>query len=392
MNGLKVEDILKLIPNEVLDSLAEETKVDRNVKKLKGKSLFQLFLLSLISSDRVSLRVMENYYQSEQFKRLTGEDNGKTKYSSLSDRLRTVKSNYFEKIFYYLSKKLNELPGNKEPAKITRFDSTLITLSSKLLQVGKSTPIGSKKQIKFTVAYDKFPKDIKIFNNKSDAGSEEIALKKAILEYSDVREGIIVFDRGLSSRRTYRQFDEESIKFVTRLNDNTIYKVIEDRDLSPNLIRDKNLEITNDLEVQLGIKGTKWLDHKFRLIMATSKSGDKPLLFLTNIRDLSAEDIAEIYKKRWDIEVFFRFIKQELSAKHFISRDLNGIAVTIYMIMILATMLLIYKLSNQLPGYKHVKIQFKQELEMEIIKDIIVFCGGNPSKLAQKDGRKPLWG
>lgn len=392
MKGLKVEDILKLIPNEILDNLAEETKVDRNVKKLKGKSLFQLFLLSLISSDRLSLRVMENHYQSEQFKKLTGEDNGKTKYSSLSDRLRTVKSSYFEKIFYYLSKKLNELPENKESAKITRFDSTLITLSSKLLLVGKSTPTGSKKQIKFTVAFDKFPRDIKIFNNKSDAGSEEIALKQAILEYSDKREGIIVFDRGLSSRRTYRQFDEESIKFVTRLNDNTIYKIIEELSLPIDVTRESNLEITKDLEVQLGVKGTKWLDHRFRLIIATPKDEDKPLFFLTNIREISAEDIAEIYKKRWDIEVFFRFIKQELSAKHFISRDLNGIAVTIYMIMILATMLLIYKLSNQLPGYKHVKMLFKQELEIEIIKDIIVFCGGDPSRLSQKDGRKPLWG
>jgi hypothetical protein len=387
--GLKVESILKLIPNEVLDQLAQETQVDRNVKKLSGKSLFQLFLFSLMNSDRMSLRVMEHHYQAEQFKTLTGRNNGATKHSSLSDRLRTVNPEYFEKIFDYLGKTLVSLSPDQATIKVTRFDSTLITLSSKLLPAGRPTPTGSKNQIKFTLAFDGLPKDIKIFHDKSSAGSEEIALKKAIADYSDKREGIVVFDRGLSSRKTYRDFDEDSIKFVTRLNDNTIYKEVGDIGLFTD--QDGDLIIRKDVEVKLGIKGSKWLDHKFRLIIATPKAEEKPLLFLTNIRDLDANDIAAIYKKRWDIEVFFRFIKQELNAKHFISRDLNGITVTIYMILILATLLLIYKLSNHLSGYKHVKIKFRQELEMEIIKDMILFCGGDPSRLAQREGGTPLW-
>jgi len=55
--GLKVANIIKMIPEEVLDKLAEETNVDRHVKKLSGKSLFQLFLFSLSAEASVMIKL-----------------------------------------------------------------------------------------------------------------------------------------------------------------------------------------------------------------------------------------------------------------------------------------------------------------------------------------------
>ncbi|WP_407932458.1 transposase, partial [Elizabethkingia anophelis] len=71
---------------------------------------------------------------------------------------------------------------------------------------------------------------------------------------------------------------------------------------------------------------------------------------MTNDFELSAKDIADYYKKRWDIEVFFRFLKQELNLSHLVSLDKNGIEVMIYMTMICSMLLLIYKKANAL-GY-----------------------------------------
>ena len=77
----------------------------------------------------------------------------------------------------------------------------------------------------------------------------------------------------------------------------------------------------------------------------------KPLWFLTNKFDLSIEEIIEVYKRRWDIEVFFRFIKQELNFKHFMSTNINGIKVILYMTLILAMLILMFKKLNNI-GYK----------------------------------------
>lgn len=382
--GLTVEEIIKVIAEEDLDKLAKETGVDRHVKKITGKSLFQLFLYSLLSTERMSLRVMENYYETEQFKVFSGQGKGRTKHTSLSDRLRTINADYFENILEHLVDKAEKIRGEKVTKKVTRFDSTLVTLSSKLLKIGLLTGKGSKQQIKFTVAFDGLPKGVKIFDDNSHVGSEELALRKAIMEYGIKKGGVVVFDRGISARKTYKELNEASIQFVTRLSDNTRYKEVECLSDSEEAC-ETNLSIKRDMIVQLAAKGTRWLPQKLRLIVANSNGEDKKTFyFLTNILNLDSKDIVEIYRKRWDIEVFFRFIKQELNTKHFISRDLNGIRVTIYMIMILAVMLLLYKLSNGMAGYKHVKLRFKQELEREIIKDIVLFCGGDPERMKER--------
>ncbi|KAA6304035.1 hypothetical protein EZS27_044321, partial [termite gut metagenome] len=84
------------------------------------------------------------------------------------------------------------------------------------------------------------------------------------------------------------------------------------------------------------------------------------------------------YKCRWDIEVFFRFIKQELNVSHLVSLNKNGIEVMLYMTLIVAMFVLIYKRTNEI-GYKTAKRRFAMELRNLIISMIVVECGGDPS-------------
>jgi IS4 transposase len=88
--------------------------------------------------------------------------------------------------------------------------------------------------------------------------------------------------------------------------------------------------------------------------------------------------IIAIYKKRWDIEVFFRFIKQELNFKHFISTNLNGISIILYMTLILAMLILVYKKLNGL-GCKTARRRFLIEVEELSILMIISISGGDPN-------------
>ena len=120
--------------------------------------------------------------------------------------------------------------------------------------------------------------------------------------------------------------------------------------------------------------------NEFRLIIATSLKTQETFLFLTNIFDLNAREITDLYKKRWEIEVFFKFLKQELNFKHFVSRTENGIRVMMYATLILSLLILIYKEKNKISSYKIAKIRFANELDMEITKEIVLACDGSISK------------
>ena len=121
--------------------------------------------------------------------------------------------------------------------------------------------------------------------------------------------------------------------------------------------------------------------HLFRRIEAIRLEDSEPISFITNIETLTAADITELYKRRWDIEVFFKFIKQLLNFKHLISRNENGIKVILYVTMIAAILLTAYKKLNHLSGFKIPKLKFSNELESELVKELIRLCGGNPEKL-----------
>lgn len=126
------------------------------------------------------------------------------------------------------------------------------------------------------------------------------------------------------------------------------------------------------------MEGHARAEHPLRCIEAVSKETRESIHFVTNIMDESAADITLLYKKRWDIEVFFKFLKQELNFSHLINRSENGIKVMLYCTMIAAVLLLTYKELNGLKGYKIMKQKFVSDLEKSLVKDFVIRCGGNP--------------
>ena len=296
--------------------------------------------------------------------------------SGISDRLRSIDYRYYEAIFIKLrtefAKEIPPIDSNN----IKLFDSTLITLSSKLLKCGFKTSSGFKQQVKFSVGFDGLPCSVR-FGDKNSDNSEEVALKAAIKEASLSKEDIVVFDRGISARKTLQEFKQTGVQFVTRLNDKANYKVIKDSGLVAQTAGE--LELVGDYIVYLRSKDIQWVKEEFRLIKAINKAG-KELIFLTNLTDLTAAEITEIYKMRWDIEVFFKFIKQHLNTKHFLSRDINGIKVVFYMILISALMILTFKKLNKIDSFKLAKKRFVEQLRRAITYDIILLYRHDPSE------------
>lgn len=376
--NMNVKEILSLIPEDALKTLAIETNVNRLTKKLDGVTVFKLLLYSMVSVKQNSLRVMEGIFNSYVFKNLVNSNDKKSiKHSSISERLSIINVDFFKQLYQDC---LSRFPGYRfeNSDRVLRFDSTLLSVSAKLIDIGFTSGGGREhlKTLKFTVGYSDIP-EFAAFHYESSFNSENIALKHAILNCKASKEKIVLFDRGIQSRNAYDEFETEEILFVSRINPNPRHKLVKDNLLSEPKETD-TLIIKKELLIKLINRNDIETKNVFRYIYAEKKNTADPIAFITNIAHLDVLEITDLYKKRWDIEVFFKFLKQELNFSHLISRSNNGIQVQLYSTMILSILLTVYKKKNNLKGFKMVKLRFANELEVELIKHIVTMCGGNP--------------
>ncbi|MCB9251551.1 MAG: IS4 family transposase [Flavobacteriales bacterium] len=372
--------MLKLIPEDELEFLSVTTDVNYQTKKLYGSVIFKLLLFSMLNSSKVSYRVMEKIVLSSSFIAFLGFKI-ETKFNSIRDRICCINASYFEQLFNKIFTIYNQ--QLKEEKALIKVDSTYVGIASKLVKwdMHNGRKNTSKKQIKYSVSVKgSLPCGFKIFTDKKYI-SEDLALSETITENIHIDESLVVFDRGLKSRKKFDELTNQSIHFITRIAPNTFLKIIENNRLY-RPIETQTLIINEDLKVKLRNRSSKISDNNYRVIKAKMKSSNEPLIFLTNDFDLSADEVTTLYKQRWEIELFFKFLKQHLNLSHLVSRNENAIKVILYMTMILAILILSYRKINNIKGYKMAKLQFEIELDNSMIKEIVILSGGNPDKVS----------
>lgn len=124
----------------------------------------------------------------------------------------------------------------------------------------------------------------------------------------------VVFDRGYTDYAWYRELCEDGVFFVSRLKSNAI--------VTPGKKRRgrKSPGVTEDREIRLGN-----LPETFRLVTYRDAETDIVYQFVTNALDLPAQTVADLYKERWQIELFFKWIKQNLKVKSFLGTSMNAV-------------------------------------------------------------------
>jgi transposase len=292
--------------------------------------------------------------------------------------------------------RFSELYSKSEIEKynLIRVDSTIVADTCNKLKEGIDQKSG-KKLVKFSFSFDGIlPSGVEVFTAQKYS-SEESALPQAILKHTLKEVGhdnIYVIDRGLQSTRTMKEFDEQSIKFIIRSKENRKFEEIETYLDVENPLKWEDWRLVKDSKVKLftgkpilNKRGNihhreEKVETEFRLVIIKNEKTNKEFWFLTNEFELSAKEITDYYRKRWDIEVFFRFMKQELNLSHLVSLNKNGIEVMVYMTMIASMLLLIYKKANNL-GYKTAKRRIAMELRDMVTAILIIFAGGNPDKV-----------
>jgi hypothetical protein len=121
--------------------------------------------------------------------------------------------------------------------------------------------------------------------------------------------------------------------FVTRIKTNTLYKTVQELDLpekeDEDIIKDEIIVLTSNKAVEIGIS-----EQHLRLVHVYKEDENKVIEIITNNLQWSARTIADLYKKRWDIELFFKAMKQNLQIKTFLGTNENAVKSQIYIALI----------------------------------------------------------
>lgn len=153
---------------------------------------------------------------------------------------------------------------------------------------------------------------------------------------------ILVIDRGYIDYAMFGRWCDEGVYFVSRLKDNAIYyKVIEHKTPGKdNILADQTIVLSQQMEA---------CPHLLRRVVVWDPAGKREIVLLTNHRKLAAATIAAIYKDRWEIELFFKALKQNLKVKTFVGTSENALRIQIWTALIA---LLLLKWLHHLSGAK----------------------------------------
>ncbi|MCK9268702.1 MAG: IS4 family transposase [Alkaliphilus sp.] len=203
----------------------------------------------------------------------------------------------------------------------------------------RSTKAGIKLNAKFDLGKG-IPETIIISNAKT----HDIGKLDNLTRDTDC---IYVFDKGYVDYKKFDILTNQNKKFVTRLKNNAVISDIEELEISysEEPLLDADTQITSDKIVYLGNQYINRTKERYRIVNITDSKG-KELIFVTNIFDLTSEEIAWLYKKRWEIELFFKWIKQNLKIKKFIGHSLN--AVMIQIITAIITFIILRLIQNEI--------------------------------------------
>lgn len=140
---------------------------------------------------------------------------------------------------------------------------------------------------------------------------------------------IVAMDRGYNDYALFGRWTEQQIYFVTRLKDNAAYEVIGEG------ARPANRDILSDQLIQFtGDKARQDCCYPLRRVAVWDEVNKREIVLLTNLIDFSPSTIAAIYKDRWEIELFFKTLKQNLKLKSFVGTSENAVRIQIWTALI----------------------------------------------------------
>ncbi|WP_281889965.1 IS4 family transposase [Paenibacillus sp. YYML68] len=314
-----------------------EMEQDKYVKKLTTLSYLKLFLHAQIQQ-RDGLREIAADVLCENFQRELGIQSISA--SQLSRKHNQVDSSLLEQVFQSL---VHHIRRSEAPPSLRKdfkiIDSTTIGLCLQKYKWAEFRKTKAGIKLHFRLAYmddeTAVPEKVKMTPAKqSDRSQLDDLVDEVGCTY--------VFDRGYIDYAKFDDYCDRGIFFVTRTKKNTAIRQIESFKLPA------DARVKSDEMVYIGTP-QKRMENVLRLIQTEDTEGN-PITILTNRFDLEADEIGQIYRERWAIETFFKWMKQHVRIKTFYGTSEQAVMNQVWMALIAFCLLVLVKMET---GTKH---------------------------------------
>ncbi len=297
--------------------------------------------------------------------------------SSISYQNKHREWKLFQRYYFKILEKLSAEAGFKQikfkiKSKIYLLDSTTISLCLSLFDWAKYRTTKGAVKLHTLLDYDgNLPAYINITDGKvgDNKGAADIPL---------IKDSVIVADRYYFDTALLNKWDSNDVYFVIRLKENIQYKSLKELELPEG----RHEHILKDEIVELqGINTKKKYPKRLRRVAIYDEKNNQTIELITNQLSWTANTISELYKSRWQIEIFFKEIKHLLKIKSFIGTSENAVMIQIWTAMITILMLKFLKaiakyswhLSNLVSFLRlnlFVKISLQKWLDEPFEKDV----------------------
>ena len=338
--------VLKLIPRSSVQSIVRELEADRYYKSFKTYDHLVTMLYSIFNQC-TSLREVTTGLLAWDHRIQHLGINSHPRRSTIADANKMRSPEVFEKIYMKILQRYKpSLPDSQRRSRknnVYIFDSTSVTLFKEILKgpgiYGKD---GKRKGgIKVHTLLHAASDAPTMIRFSAAAASDSTFIKEVNLPQGSV----LIFDKGFRHYQSYNRFSKEAVTWVTRHYERSVYKL------------KKRFAVTEDQKKQ-GVR-TDWIielghDHdkkatkvKARLIKYYDQTTKRYFTFLTNNLKLSATNVANYYQQRWQIETFFKRIKQNFPLQYFLGDNDNAIKIQIWCTLIADLLLRVIKAGSR---------------------------------------------
>ena len=362
-----LSQILKLVPRHEFETLAKQHHAGRAFRKASRWSQFVSLTMAQLSG-RNSLRdIVDN--MSAQMHRLYHLGSAKLSRSNLSRINEDKPYALYEALF---GKLLTRCQG-VAPKHNFRFDHPLYSLDASTIDLCLSAfPWAdfrtTKGAIKLHVGLNHagyLPEFVTITEGKK----HDVTVGRML---NFPKGSIVAIDKAYNDYAWYKQLTDKDIFFVTRLKINAKYRTIKRR----TVLKGKGLTCDQTIEFT-GPQVSKKCPVQLRRIGYTDTVTGKHYVFLTNNFKLAARTIADIYKARWQVELFFKWVKQNLKIKSFVGTSKNAVMTQIWIAMCVYLLIAFLKFQSGLTKSMQQLLRLLQ-LNLFDKRDLMALLRGDP--------------
>jgi len=326
--------LLQYIPRHLVRDLVNKHSSDRYCKKFFSYDHLVTMLFTCFHRCTSIREVITGMQASEHRLRHLGLKNTPRR-STLSEANERRPADFFQDLFHciYLHH-YRYLPDSRKKKKLERLfiiDSTTITLFTDIMRGAGSYGLNGKKKggAKAHVlmrAQDGLPCFVRITEARMH---DKVFLKHVQLPV----DSIVVFDKGYNDYKKFAEWTYQKVKWVTRLNNSAVWKLVKKRQLNQSA---SEAGVLSDWVVELGNPRTKSKNpiQTVRIVKFIDPKKHKVFEFLTNDMQSLPEEIALFYKLRWQIELLFKRLKQNAPLQYFLGDNSNAIQIQIWCCLI----------------------------------------------------------